>query len=254
MIPSGFRRLSKDHSSSLLSDICICFERKQSLLLVTATVSIVLLFVIHSSTTTMYPNPGSILQKFVIVITISLLLLIASSIFWKGIVPIAVCTLGLTLSYAGILYPSYIMDMVGEVYYKSSYGFTSEKSVLNASYGYFYLGIGMIVFSMIIGYKPSLLYTRNRPEPLDMRWKKYPIWYDNAKVVGGYLEPSVPLKSLMTAEEKYLSWRYEFVLTDIYGTPHLVKPDGLVPSRSTIFRDKTNLSMIGKAKYNGYFV
>ena len=71
MIPSGFRRLSKDHSSSLLSDICICFERKQSLLLVTATISIVLLFVIHSSTTTMHPNPGSILQKFVIVITIS---------------------------------------------------------------------------------------------------------------------------------------------------------------------------------------
>jgi hypothetical protein len=58
----------------------------------------------------------------------------------------------------------------------------------------------------------------------------------------------------MTAEEKYLSWRYEFVLTDIYGTPYLVKPDGFVPSRSTIFRDKANLSMIGKAKYNGYFV
>jgi hypothetical protein len=33
-----------------------------------------------------------------------------------------------------------------------------------------------------------------------------------------------------------------------------VKPDGFVPSRSTILRDKTNLSMIGKAKYNGYFV
>jgi hypothetical protein len=59
---------------------------------------------------------------------------------------------------------------------------------------------------------------------------------------------------LMTTEEKYLLWRYEFVLTNIYGTPHLVKPDGFVPSQSTIFRDKTNLSMIGKAKYNGYFV
>jgi hypothetical protein len=160
VIPSRFRRFSKDDSSNLLSDICICFERKQSILLVTATVSIVLLFVIHSSTTTIHPNPGFIFQKFVIVITISLLLLIGCSIFWKGIVPLAVCTLGLTLSYAGILYPSYIMDMVGEVYYKSSYGFTSEKSVLNASYGYFYLGIGMIVFSMIIGHKPSILYKK----------------------------------------------------------------------------------------------
>ena len=47
-------------------------------------------------------------------------------------VPIAVCALGLTLLYAGILFPSYVMEMVGEIYYKSSNGFTTEKSVLNA--------------------------------------------------------------------------------------------------------------------------
>ena len=161
MIPSRFRGWSNISSSSILSNICLFFERKQFLF-----------FVIHSTTSTMYPDPGSIFQKFVVVITISLLLLIGCSIFSKGIVPIAICTLGLTLSYAGVLYPSYVMDMVGEVYYKSSYGFTSEKSVLNASYGYFYLGISMIVFSIIIGHKPSLLYTKNRPEPSDIIWKK----------------------------------------------------------------------------------
>jgi hypothetical protein len=70
----------------------------------------------------------------------------------------------------------------------------------------------------------------------------------------GYHELSVSLKSLMTAEERYLLWRYEFVLTDIFGTPYLVRPDDFVPASSTIVRDKASRSMIGKAKYMGYFV
>src|SRR5215208_3107092 len=245
---------SKDRRGDLNSEICAWLERKRSAVLVTTAISISLLFVIHSSTVTMPVASGSIFQNFIIVITIVLLLLIATSVILKGIVPIAICSLGLTLVYAGILYPSYFMETVGELYYKSSYGFMSERSVLNAAHGYFLLGIAMVVLSIIIGYKPTILYTRNRPEPLDTIWQKYPIWYDNAEVVGGYHEPSVSLKSLMTAEEKYLLWRYEFVLTDIFGTPYLVRPDGFVPASSTIFRDKANRSMMGKAKYTGYFV
>jgi hypothetical protein len=199
-------------------------------------------------------SSGSVFQNFVILITIFLLLLIVTSVVWKGIVPIAICSMGLTLTYAGILYPSYFMEAVGEFYYKSSFGFMSEKSVLNAAHGYFLLGIAMVVLSIIIGYKPTLLYTRNRPEPLDTIWQKYPIWYDSARVVGDYVEPSVSLKSLMTAEERYLLWRYEFVLTSIYGTPHLVMPNGYVPASSKILRDKENLSMMGKARYTGYFL
>ena len=236
------------------SGICTWFESRQSILLVLAAVSIVLLFVLHLTIVTVQVVPGSIFQKSVIVTSTVLILMIGVSVCWKGMVPIAVCALGLTLLYAGILFPSYVMEMVGEIYYKSSIGFTTEKSVLNAAHGYFFLGIGMVIFSIIIGYKPAILYTRNRPEPLDAIWKEYPIWYDNVNVVGGYNEPSVSLKSLMTTEEQYLLWRYEFVLTDIFGTPHLVKPDGRVPVSSTIFRDKENLSMMGKAKYPGYFV
>ena len=172
----------------------------------------------------------------------------------KGIVTISRMCSRLTLLYAGILFPSYVMEMVGEIYYKSSIGFTTEKSVLNAAHGYFFLGIGMVIFSMIIGYKPAILYTRNRPEPLDAIWKEYPIWYDNVNVVGGYNEPSVSLKSLMTTEEQYLLWRYELYSLTSLVHPIFVKPDGRVPVSSTIFRDKENLSMMGKAKYPGYFV
>jgi hypothetical protein len=224
MVYSNPPRSSKDCPTDLLSGFWIWFERKKSVLLLTAAISIVLLFVLHSSTVTMQIIPGSNLHKFIVLITIFLLLPIAISIFWKGIVPIAICALGLTLLYAGVLYPSYVTEIVGEIYYKSSYGFTTEKSILNAAHGYFFLGIGMVIFSIIIGYKPAILYTRNRPEPLDTIWQKYPIW------------------------------RYEFVLTDIFGTPYLVRPDGFVPASSTIFRDKANRSMMGKAKYTGYFV
>jgi hypothetical protein len=64
--------------------------------------------------------------------------------------------------------------------------------------------------------------------------------------VKGYNDPTLVLKSLMTEEEKYLLWHYEFVLTNIYGTPYLVKPDGYVPKSSIIFRDKVSGTMIGK--------
>jgi hypothetical protein len=253
MVYSNSDRSSKDYPTKLLSGFSIYFERQQTVLLIIAAISIVLLFVLHLSTVTMQIIPGSILHKFILLTTIFLLLPVAISIFWKGIVPIAICALGLTLLYAGVLYPSYVTEIVGKIYYKSSYGFTTEKSILNAARGYFFLGIGMVIFSIIIGYKPAILYTRNRPQPLDTIWQKYPIWYGNAEVMG-YHEPSVSLKSLMTAEERYLLWRYEFVLTDIFGTPHLVRPDDFVPASSTIVRDKANRSMIGKAKYMGYFV
>ena len=254
MVYSSSDRSSKDCPTELLSFFWRCLERKQTVLLTLAAICIVLLFILHLSTVTMQIIPGSILHKFIVLTTIFLLLPVATSIFWKGIVPIAICALGLTLLYAGVLFPSYVTDMVGKIYYKSSYGFTTEKSILNAAHGYFFLGVGMVIFSMILGYKPAILYTRNRPQPLDTIWQNYPIWYDNAEVVMGYHEPSVTLKSLMTAEERYLLWRYEFVLTDIFGTPHLVRPDDFVPASSTILRDKANRSMIGKAKYAGYFV
>jgi hypothetical protein len=180
--------------------------------------------------------------------TIALVSIVAVSVIWKGIAPIALCAIGLTLIYIGTLFFSYAASMVGEVYHRASYGFATEQSILNLAHGYFFLGIGMVIFSIILAYKPSLLYTRNRPEPMHIVWEKYPIWYDNTKVVVRYNEPSVSLKNLMTDEEKYLLGRYEYILTDVYGAPHLVKPDKNVPSGSTILRDKMNGIIIGKVK------
>jgi hypothetical protein len=50
--------------------------------------------------------------------------------------------------------PIYSVNMFREVYYRASYGFATGQSILNTSHGYFFQGIGMIVFSIITGYKP----------------------------------------------------------------------------------------------------
>jgi hypothetical protein len=59
----------------------------------------------------------------------------------------------------------------------------------------------------------------------------------------------------MSDQDRYLLWRYEYVLADIYCTPHLVRPEGLVPKDSTrIFRDRDTGRVMGKARYSGFFM
>ena len=192
------------------------------------------------------------------VVTILLISLVALSVAWKGIVPIAICALGITLLHFSIMLPYYSADIVGDTYY---YKTTATKatitmqSVMVAGNMYFFLGIAMVALSTIVAYRPSALFTKNRPEPLDSVWSRYPVWHDNALLEGGYSEPSVPVKSLMTDKDRYLLWRYEYILASIYGTLHLVEPDGMVPRNSTdILRDRESGLVIGKARYTGYFM
>lgn len=224
------------------------FNQNKSVLLALSIASIVLLFLLHLYLSMSKIDSDSISEKSVMLITIALVSIVAVSVIWKGIAPIALCAIGLTLIYFGTLFSLYAASMVGEVYHRASHGFATEQSILNLTHGYFFLGIGMVIFSIIIAYKPSLLYTRNRPEPMHIVWEEYPIWYDNTKVVERYNEPSVLLKSLMTDEEKYLLWRYEYILTDVHGVPYLVKPDKNVPRDSTILRHKISGTIIGKVK------
>ena len=237
-------------------------HRNKSLLLALNIISIMMLFFIHFFILTAQVNPSSTDEKILQIITVSLISIIALSIIWRGTICIAIGILGLSLIYASILLPSYVHGILQDE--KQSYPdgknkttmLTIDQPIFVAIQGFFFLGIAMVVLSMVIGYRPDLLYVRNRPESFDMIWDKYPIWYDfNKKLVGRrYSEPMVHLKSLMTAEESYLVWRYEYILAEVYDTPHLVKPDSYLPKSSIIFRDKESGKMIGKAKYDGYFV
>ena len=260
--PAGFStsRKSRNWSQYYYSRMYEWFYRNKSVLLALNLISIILLFLIHSSILAVQINPASIAAKIIQAITISLISIIALSIMWRGIICIAIGILGLFLIYAGILLPSYSFDVLQESNPdgKNQITLNIDQPVSVASQGFFFLGIAMVALSMIIGYRPEILYVKNRPKPLDTIWESYSIWHDDydnhVKLVGGYSEPIVHLKNLMTDEEIYLLWRYEYILTDVYGTPYLVNPESYVPESSTIFRDKKSGKMIGKAKYVGYFI
>jgi hypothetical protein len=217
-----------------------------------------LLLVIHLSVLPFQINPTSIDEKVIEIMSICLICIIALSLIWRGIVCIVIGILGLSLIYTSIFLPSYPVDVLDDSYPDGE----NEKNIINikqpvlvATQGFFFLGMSMVGLSMIIAYRPDVLYVRNRPKPLETIWESYPVWYnDNIKLLGRNSEHIVDIKSLMTDEEVYLLWRYDYILANVYGTPHLVKSDSHVPKSSTIFRDKKSGKMIGKGKYIGYFV
>lgn len=181
---------------------------------------------------------------------------IALSVVWRGVVPLIICVLGIVLMHNAVILP-YSEPQPGEVVIEGRlYTWTlyTPTSVNVGSNMNFLLGLGMVAFSIIIAYRPSILFTRNRPESLESEWSKYPVWQDNALLADGWMEPSVSVKNLMTDQDRYLLWRYEYVLANIHGTPHLVRPSGLVPIGSTILRDRESGRVFGKARYTGFFM
>lgn len=192
------------------------------------------------------------------VITVVLVAFIALSVVWKGIVPIIICIIGIVLMHNSVILPYYPMPGADQINLTTKFvAINSQHStdaISIASNMNFLLGTMMVALSIIIAYKPSLLFTRNRPDSLESEWSKYPIWHDNTLLAGGRKERSVPLKSLMNPQDRYLLWRYEYVLANICGTPHLVSPEGIVPKDSIVFRDKDSGSIVGKARYTGFFI
>ena len=249
---SAPQRRRKAHSKAYL-----WFQKNEQRLLVTDIVCITLLFFMHLFTSTFHIFAQEVIDA-VQIVAIVLVVFIALSIVWKGMLPLIICILGIAMMYDSVLLPYYATPQPGEIDLggtKFTWTLNTPMAVSVAANMHFLLGASMVAFSIIIAYRPSLLFTRNRPQSLDSEWSKYPVWYDNTLLANNLTERSIPVKNLMTDQDRYLLWRYEYVLADIYGTPHLVKPDGLVPKDSTrIFRDADSGRVIGKARYTGFFM
>jgi hypothetical protein len=233
------------------------FQRNESKLLATDIVCIIILFFLH-----LFPSTFQFfIQENVSAIQIAAILLVSSivlSVVWKGIVPMVICVLGIVLIHNSLILPYYSKPQPGEASFgevKFTWTLYTPTAVSMGASMNFFLGVSMVIFSIIIAYRPSLLFTRNRPDSVDSEWLKYPLWHDNTLLADGRTEYSVPIKMLMTDQERYVLWRYEYILASIYGTPHLVRPEGYVPKYSTsIYRDRESGQIIGKARYNGFFV
>lgn len=233
------------------------FQRNEQRLLAIDIVCIVILFFMHLFTSTLQTLTPEIINA-VQISAVVLVAFIALSVVWKGTVPLIICIIGIVLMQYSVILPYYSAPESGQANpggTKFTYPFFTPAVFGTAANMHFFLGVAMVVFSIIIAYRPSMLFARNRPESLDSEWSKYPVWADNTLLADGREERSVPVKSLMNDQDRYLLWRYEYVLADIYGTPHLVRPSGLVPKDSTsICRDKDSGKVIGKARYTGFFM
>ena len=233
------------------------FQRNRHRLLAADIVCIALLFFMHLFTSTFQVFTQDVAIVFQLA-AIAPAAFIALSVVWKGMVPLIICFLGIVLMHNSVILPyfepepiEYTIPGIDRVF---TWTYYTPESVDVGSSMNFFLGFGMAAFSIIIAYRPSMLFTKNRPESLDDEWSKYPMWQDNTLLAGGSTERSVPVKSLMTDQDRYLLWRYEYVLTVVNGTPHLVRPNGMVPADSAIVRDRESGRVIGRPRYTGYFM
>ena len=244
-------------SNKAIDRAYLWFQRNESKLFAIDIICIAVLFFLH-----LFPSTFQFfVQENINAIQIAAIVLvscIALSVVWKGIVPIVICILGIVLIHNSLILPYYSQPQPGEASFgevKFRWTLYTPTAVSVGTSMNFFLGVSMVIFSIIIAYRPSLLFTRNRPESVDSEWLKYPLWHDNTLLADGRTEYSVPIRMLMTHQERYVLWRYEYILASIYGTPHLVRPEGYVPKYSTtIYRDQESGRMIGKARYNGFFV
>jgi hypothetical protein len=209
-----------------------------------------LLFFMHLSTSTFQVFT----QEIVLAIQMAAIapaVFLVLSVVWKGVLPLLICVFGIVLLYHSVVLPYSIEpeEAQGVVWL-----FEKPINANAAANMHFALGVGMVGLSMIIAYRPSVLFTRNRPESLESEWSKYPMWKDNTLFAESRTERSIPVKSLLNDQDRYLLWRYEYVLAIIYGIPHLVKPNGLVPKDSVVVRDRESGRVIGKARYTGFFM
>jgi hypothetical protein len=244
-------------SNKTIDRAYLWFQRNESKLFAIDIICIAVLFFLHLSPSTFQ----FFIQENINAIQIAAIVLvscIALSVVWKGIVPIVLCILGIVLIHNSLILPYYSQPQPGEASFgevKFRWTLYTPTAVSVGTSMNFFLGVSMVIFSIIIAYRPSLLFTRNRPESVDSEWLKYPLWHDNTLLADGRTEYSVPITMLMTHQERYVLWRYEYILASIYGTPHLVRPEGYVPKYSTsIYRDRESGRIIGKARYNGFFV
>jgi hypothetical protein len=238
-------------SGSFLGGILDWSRRNQKSLIVSSVLCIVALFfcfLLASSIKLLPAGTVNVMHLVAVVASFFVILSVAP----RGIVPVLIALLGLVLIDDAVTLPLYASEWDGQRMFWTIY---SPEAASVAGALHFFLGVSMIAFGMIIAHRPSMLFTHNRPPSAEAEWSSYPIWHDNAVLADGRTEQVIPVKSLMTAQDHHLLWRYEYVLVRIYGALHLVRPEGMVPRESTtLLRDKPSGRLLGKARYSGFFV
>jgi hypothetical protein len=149
-------------------------------------------------------DPHSGFFDLLIISTILILIITFISISVKGLVPVAISSLGLALLYGSIVIPA-IDNSLGPFYYKASTGYLSFETINYGTHGFFLLGASIL--GMIVAYKRNILFTRNRPTPTEQLWTKYPNWDENLQLANSNTDTFIGLSNLLNDKERYLLWR-----------------------------------------------
>lgn len=187
------------------------------------------------------------------IISFILAALLSLIVITRGLVPIVLNFLGIVLIYGSIIIPAIEQNSLGVIYYKAAFGNVTEASLYMGAHGLISLGIFMILMGVVIGYKPSILYARNRPQPVETFWSRYPIWKKELEWMGIKNASLIRLSSMVSEKEQYLLWRYQYVLTSINETLFLVPVNSFIPSNSIILREESSRKIIGVDKYMSFF-
>jgi hypothetical protein len=218
--------------------------------------SLVILCFAYLVTLVINVYPAELLTMMHIVVLVSAALILLS-LAPKGIIPLVISVIGVVLIYNAVTSPFYATPgenpvVIGRQRVLS--GSALEPVQIDRPM-HFSLGLGMVVFATIIAHRPSVLFTRNRPAPIDEEWSSYPVWRHDAILADGRSEEVIPIKEMMNEQDLHLLWRYEYVLASVFGSLHLVRPGGLVPRDSTtLLRDKGSGRLLGKPRFTGFFI
>ena len=238
--------------SNIMSLILVSYFKTYQTFFEISLLCIILLLAIHIFVSQLHPRPNTLIFTLSNLLSGILSLLILLSAIPKGTIIATTTFLGIVLIYGSIVLPSFQINMTGNIYYKAAYGHLSEGLLFQNSHGLFLLGMSMIIFSLIVAYKPSILYTKNRPNDFRETLYNYPIWSNGMQIIGKISERNIKLEMLMTELDLYLEWRYEFILVLIYESLYLVRPNSYVPISSSIIRDLYSSKMQGVSKYSFY--
>lgn len=103
------------------------------------------------------------------------------------------------------------------------------------------IGVACISLGLIFAYRPSLVQVKNY---LPFEYP-YPIWESNKREITKFSKNLIPIRELLTDEEKLRCCRFSFILVSIEGKPHLVNPNDKIPEDSQIMRTKSGNTLCG---------
>ncbi|MEM1942336.1 MAG: hypothetical protein QW572_05770 [Candidatus Nitrosocaldus sp.] len=158
------------------------------------------------------------------ILTVPIVLAVA----WKRSFAIVIMVIGLLCILGSMILLPHMLSI----------GSIGEDKFYVISFRSFLLGVAMVAISMIMVYRPELLYARNRPREDDAAEDSIKVWdgssVSSRRMVNGTL--LIPLRNLLDDREIMLLSVYRYILVIIDGVTYLVSPDDYVPSSSTVVR------------------